>query len=179
MSRFLTLRENWIATNRFMSEKEKEMKKMTLGFACFGFLIAICFGVSVAQEKATKDECLAKVKEAAALIREVGFEAAKVKLADRNGAFVWKDSYVFVEDMDGTVLVHPVTPKLEGKSLRGISDSNGKMFNAEIVQLAASAGEGWVSYMWPRPNEKEPSSKMSYVYRVPGQNLILVAGFYQ
>lgn len=155
------------------------MKRAALVLACFAFLAVFCFGVSVAQERATKEECIAKAKEAAALIKEVGFEAAKVRLQDPNGPFVWKDTYIWVEDLDGKVLTHPVTPSLVGKTLMAIKDVNGKMFNAELIGVATTAGEGWVSYMWPKPGEKEPSGKISYVYRVPGENLVVVAGIYQ
>jgi len=131
------------------------MKKATLVLVCFGFLFVFCLAISVAQEKATKEECVAKCKEAAAMIKEVGIEAALPKLQDPNGPFVWKDSYVFVQDLQG------------------------KMFNSEMSEIAKNAGEGWVTYMWPKPNETTPSVKNSYVYRVPGQDILVGAGIYE
>ena len=92
----------------------------------------MCASLSLGQDQTTKEECIAKVKEAVA--REVGFDTAKAKLKDIIGSFVWKDCYVWVEDLDGKVIGYPVTPALVDKSLRGIKDMNGKMFNAEIIQ---------------------------------------------
>ncbi len=155
------------------------MKKAALVLVCFGFLFVFCIAISVAQEKATKDECVAKCKEAAALIKEVGIEAALPKLQDSKGPFVWKDSYVFVQDLEGKMLAHPINPKLVGKSFNGLKDVNGKMFNTEMTETAKNTGEGWVSYMWPKPNETTPSPKSAYILRVPGQDILVGAGIYE
>jgi len=48
-----------------------------------------------------------------------------------------------------------------------------------MVNLAKDRGEGWVEYMYPKPGEEAPSKKISYVYRVPGQNLFVGAGIYE
>ena len=60
-----------------------------------------------------------------------------------------------------------------------MKDLNGKMFNSEMTEVAKTAGEGWVSYMWPKPNETTPSVKMAYIYRVPGQEILVGAGIYE
>jgi cytochrome c len=154
------------------------MKKVASVLVCFGFLFVFCLAISVAQERATKEECVAKCKEAAALIKEVGLEAAMPKLQDPKGQFVWKDSYVFVQDLEGKMLAHPMNPKLVGKSSIGLKDVNGKMFTTEISETAKNAGEGWVSYMWPKPNETTPSAKSTYILRVPGQEILVGSGIY-
>ncbi len=155
------------------------MKRTAIGLVCFAFLFVFGLGVAGAQEKATKEECVAKVKEAVALIKQVGFDAAKEKINDPKGPFVWKDSYCFVQDMDQNMIAHGVNPKLIGKSMKAIKDANGKMFNYEMAQLAASPGDGWVDYVWPKPGEQDPSPKSSYILRVPGENMFVGAGFYQ
>lgn len=155
------------------------MRRAAMVSVCFVFLFAFCFGVSTAQEKATKEECVAKVKEAAALIKSAGFEAAKARIMDPNGGFVWKDSYIFVMDLDQMMLAHGTNPKLVGKSMKGIKDANGKMFNYEMAEIATTKGEGWVSYVWPKPGATEPSPKTSYIYRVPGENYMVGAGVYE
>ena len=155
------------------------MKKTVSILVCFGFLFMFCAGTLVAQEKATKEECVAKCKEAVELIKQVGFEAALAKIQDPKGPFVWKDSYIVVLDMtDAKTLAHPMTPGLVGKTLMGLKDSNGKMFATEMIEVARS-GEGWVQYMWPKPGEKTPSSKLSYILRIPGENAMLCAGIYE
>jgi len=155
------------------------MKKTLFVFTCIVLLSVFCVGLSIAEEKATKEECMAKCKEAAALIKEAGVDAAVAKIQDAKGPFVWKDSYVFVMDMDTKMLAHPITPTLVGKTLAGLKDVNGKMFGSEFVAVANSTGEGWVDYMWPNPGEKTPSKKLTYIYRVPGQELIVGAGMFE
>ena len=147
----------------------------------FGIMVALvclCFAVnSFAEEKATKEECIAKCKEAAAMVKESGTEAAFAKIQDPKGPFVWKDSYVFcVSINDGIMKAHPIKPKLVGQMIKGLKDVNGKMFVVEYINLARDKGEGWVSYMWPKPGEKEPTPKSTYILRVPGADLLMAAG---
>ena len=153
----------------------RSMLKLVLAVFC---IISVA-GVCIAQEKATKEECVAKVKEAAALVKEIGLEATLKKLNDPNGGFRWKDTYVFCYRLDGTMLAFP-NEKLVGQNLIGLKDTNGKMYVAEFMSTAKSAsGEGWVTYTWPKPGEKEASPKLTYVYRVPGEDVGMFAGIYQ
>ena len=102
------------------------MKKTAQVLAGFAFLFMFCLGLSAAQEKATRDECVAKCKEAAALIKEVGVEAALAKIQDPKGPFVWKDSYVYAGDLDGVSLAHPMSPKMVGSNMRGMKDQTAR-----------------------------------------------------
>jgi signal transduction histidine kinase len=134
----------------------------------------------MAQEKATREEVEAKVKEAARLVREKGVEEAVKVIADKNGPFVWKDTYVFAVDLDTRkVVAHPIIPALVGRELMGVKDVDGKMFHIEFLDIGRTKGEGWVDYTWPKPGERTPSRKSTYVYRAPGTNLILLAGIYE
>jgi cytochrome c len=149
-------------------------------------MLVICLSLFLATsgfaaEGATKEECIAKAKEAAAMVNELGAEAAYAKINDPKGPFVWKNTYVFALTADtASITAHPFKPGLIGKNLLGIKDVNGKMFFAEFVEVAQSGtGAGWVSYMWPKPEEKKPSPKISYIYRVPGENLAMGAGIYE
>jgi len=152
------------------------MKKAISVLACFGFLFALCIGTALAQEQATKEECIAKCKEAAALINEVGVEAAVAKIQDVHGPFVWKDSYVYVAEIeDGKVLAHPMAPGMIGKAWSGLKDADGKMFGNDLVETARK-GEGWVEYVWPKGPDKKLSHKQTYVYRVPGKEIYVAAG---
>jgi signal transduction histidine kinase len=154
------------------------MAKRVSTLACFGFLLMFCAGTLVAQEKATKEECIAKCKDVVALIKQVGLEAALAKIQDPKGPFVWKDSYVYIVSMDGIMLANPFIPGLIGKPALGMKDSNGKMFVNEMMEVAKS-GEGWVQYMWPKPGDKTPLPKMAYIFRVPGENAIACAAIFE
>ncbi|MFH1137703.1 MAG: cache domain-containing protein [Pseudomonadota bacterium] len=145
--------------------------------------IAICclsFTLSFAQEKASKEECVAKAKEAAQYFLDHGLEETIKTINDLKGPFVWKDSYVFFVDMDKKAnIANPVNTVLIGKNMMGLKDANGKTFAAEFIEVANTAGEGWVTYMWPKPGEKTASSKVTYVYKIPGHNLLMASGIYE
>lgn len=133
-----------------------------------------------ASDKATKEECVSKVKAAVAMVKEQGQETVLAKINDPTSEFTWKDSYVFVLDAEtAKVLAHPANPKLIGKELTGIKDSNGKMFFIEFINIAKEKGEGWVDYTWPKPGETTPSPKNTYVCKIPGTNLVMAAGIYE
>lgn len=148
-------------------------------------VLALLFGICVAggafAENATKEECIAKSKAAAAMVNEKGLDEAIKVINDKAGAFVWKDTYVFLMDLDGKMLAHPMSPGLIGKNLLDMKDkgTEGKLLFKEFVELAKAKGEGWVDYMWPKPGATEPSKKLTYVYRVPGKELFVAAGVYE
>lgn len=129
-------------------------------------------------EQATPKEVVQKVQEAAKLVAEKG-EAAFQTINDKNGPFMWKDTYCFVFDMSGTIVAHPEKPGLIGKNLMNTKDVKGKIFAAEFVSIAKSPeGKGWSDYYWPKPGEKEPSLKVSYIMKVPGKDYFVGAGIY-
>jgi len=153
------------------------MKKVTIVAMTLLFVVSLA-GTAMAQS-ATKDECVAKCKEAAQMINEKGLDAAIAEINKKDGKFVWKDSYVFLMDLDGKMLAHPVSPGLIGKDNTGLADKAGKLFIKEFADVAKSKGEGWVSYMWPKPGAEAPAKKLTYIYRVPGKNLLVGAGIYE
>ena len=127
----------------------------------------------------TKEECVVKCHEAASLITSKGIEEGIRQIGDPKGSFVWKDSYVFLMDLKGKMLAHPFQPeltKLEHVLL--ITDPTDKALFVHFVNLARTAGHGWVEYMWPKPGKTTPSKKLSYIYRVPGQDVFVGAGVY-
>ena len=154
-------------------------RKLLLFFILFGLISTLNFSVAFAAN-ATREECVAKVQAAVKLAQEKGEEAALAQVADPNGPFVWKDSYVFGTSADQAVTkAHPIKPKLVGKNLLHVKDVNGVLIFSEISRVASSpSGKGWVDYMWPKPGEKKPSQKHTYVEKVPGTNLAFGAGYY-
>jgi cytochrome c len=154
------------------------MKKTAYAFivpVLIVLLIGPCWAGS-----ATQDEAIAKCQEAAKYIHDNGIDAAIKTIGDKKGPFVWKDTYVFLMNMDGKMLAHPIKPELTEKStLLEVKDTAGKPLFAEFVKLADSKGEGWVDYMWPKPGQEKPAAKSSYIYRVPGTQYILGAGVYK
>ena len=153
------------------------MKKTAIIF--MSLLISLCFVNMVMAESATQDEVVAKCQEAAQMIQDKGIDAAVMEIGNKEGAFVWKDTYVFLMDLDGKMLAHPIKPELtEKENLLDVKDTDGKPLFVEFVEVANN-GEGWVDYMWPKPGQDAPVAKSSYILRVPDTQYFVGAGIYK
>ena len=158
------------------------MKRLlTLLLATF-FLTIISSATFADDHNATVAECIEMSKKAAEAILQ-DKDAALAEISKKDGKYVWKDSYVFVMDLKGKMLAHPMKPGLmKMKSVLSTPDKNTKdpkMIFVEFVVTAGTKGEGWIEYMWPKPGSTEASIKETYVYRVPGTSLLTAAGIYR
>lgn len=144
------------------------------------FILTTCLAAMAWAESATKDEVVAKCEAAAKMIQEKGIEEASKAIGDKGGEFVWKDTYVFLMDLDGKMIAHPIKPELTEKdNLLQVADTDGKPLFVEFVQVAGSPGKGWVDYMWPKPGSEQPAAKSSYILRVEGTPYFVGAGIYK
>lgn len=125
-----------------------------------------------------KEDAVNLAQSGAKLITGSGEATAFKELSDPKGKYIKGDLYVFVIDFNGKVLAH-IKPNLIGKNLLGLKDKNGKAFTGEFVNVAKNKGSGWVDYLWPKPNEKKPSQKTSYIERVPGKDYFVGVGYYK
>ena len=131
-------------------------------------------------ESALEKEVIAQCQAASKLIQEQGIDAGIAAVGEKNGPFVSKDSYVFLMDMDAKMLAHPFAPEMTQRDdLLQVADKAGKPFFVEFIKVANASGQGWVDYMWPKPNEDKPASKSSYILRVPGTQYFVGAGIYK
>jgi signal transduction histidine kinase len=119
------------------------------------------------------------VDHAATLVATHGRQAFD-RLRDKTGPFVFMDTYVFVNSPDGTELVNPAQPSLEGENLIGARDARGKLAIHDYITAAMRDGSAWVDYHWYRPGQNTPTRKESYVRRVdsPDGTFIVGAGRY-
>lgn len=132
-----------------------------------------------AEERATTEECVQKTHEAAAMINAKGLEEAVKLIGDPQGPYVWKDSYVFLMDLKGKMLAHPMQPELtRHEHVLLQTDAADKAIFVHFVNIAKDPGQGWVDYMWPKPGKKSASKKVTYIYRVPTKDLLVGAGVY-
>lgn len=154
------------------------MKKLHITTALV-LAILLVTASAFAAESATKDECVVRCHEAAALINSKGLEDAIKNIGDSKGPFVWKDSYVFLMDMTGKMLAHPMQPELtQHDHVLLMTDPTDKALFVHFVNLAKKVGHGWVEYMWPKPGQTTPSKKITYIYKVPNQEVFVGAGVY-
>jgi cytochrome c len=134
---------------------------------------------AIGQDKATPQEVVAKVRKAASTLSKAGDLS---QFMQKQGPWVWKDTYVFVDDCDKKVVVaHPVNPERVGQALASIKDSEGKALYPDVEAFchAAQKPSGtWIEYSYPKPGEKQGSRKISYYLSAPGTPYVVGAGVY-
>jgi len=140
-------------------------------------LIVALPSVAVGQDKATAQEAVAKVREAASTLSKTGDLA---QFNQKQGPCVWKDTYIFVIDCDKKLRVaYPLKPETVGTDITSIKDTRGKNVIPEGFCDAAKKPSGvWVEYWWPKPGEKEGSRKISYYLSAKGTPYVVGAGIY-
>jgi signal transduction histidine kinase len=153
-------------------------------------IASVVLAANVMAESGVKEECVTLCKDAAKFINEKGVDAAIAEIGNKEGKFVTKNTYVFLMDLEGNRLAHPYASPKDPKimNLFGQKDTTGKLFVQEYIAVAKSKGQGWTEYMYPKPEElKKPiphkemksSKKISFVYRVPGKDLMVIAGYFE
>ncbi|MBY6261427.1 methyl-accepting chemotaxis protein [Azospirillum sp. 412522] len=116
----------------------------------------------------------AEVK-AGRLTREQAFERFKANL---NTMFYNGKDYIFVQNLNYQTVIHPVRPDVIGKDQRDNKDSNGVFFVRALVDTARTKGDGFVEYMYPKPNTEVPLPKLSYVKMFEPWQLLIGTGVY-
>lgn len=119
------------------------------------------------------------VSRAAALVEERG-EGSFPLLRDRTGPFVFMDTYVFVQGADGTELVNPAQPSLEGRNLMELKDLQGRPVVRDQMAALENADNAWVDCYWYRPGDNVPALKQTYVRKVRSgeETYIVGSGIY-
>ena len=104
-------------------------------------------------------------------------KAAIARVADQRYT---GSGYITLVGADSVVVMHPMSPKINGKNMIDFKDAKGNALYQMIAATGASAtGEGFLEYWWPRPNEDKPSLKMGFVKRFKPWNWDLIASVYQ
>jgi cytochrome c len=158
--------------------KRKTLTALLMFCGIMGLLVSPAFSADAPQSKEAK-QIAALVDKAAALLGSKG-KAAFPEFKKKDGEWFKGETYIFVLDMKGTTLLHPANPELETKSTLDLKDATGKAFVREFIETAKK-GSGWVDYTWPKPGEKKPSKKLTYVKsaKMPSEETVIVgAGIY-
>jgi len=108
---------------------------------------------------------------------ELSVEDAKSQaLAAVNGLRYDGKNYFWINDLDAKMLMHPIKPALDGKSVGGVKDADGKHLFLDMVKVVKKNGEGRVNYQWPPGENAKP--KISYVKGIPEWGWLVGTGVY-
>jgi len=110
---------------------------------------------------------------------EFTIEEAQKRVASRIKALRYNgQEYFWINDLSPRMVMHPFKPELDGKDLSGLKDPNGKVLFVEMAKACKDKGEGFVDYMWPKPGESQPVSKLSFVKVFQPWGWIIGSGIY-
>lgn len=125
--------------------------------------------------------CREKALAAAALLKSEG-ESALAKIKNPAGQFRYAngEGYIWVHNLDGIMIMHPIKPTLEGQNVLEMRDVNGVYLFEQMNNIVIQKGQGWVPYAWRKPGERESSSKVSFVVLVEngGKKYVVGSGLY-
>ncbi len=109
-------------------------------------------------------------------------DEAKKRALDAIRVMMYGDDgkdYLWVNDFDTVVIMHPVRKDMEGKSQSGTKDPAGKHFFQEFVRVCKEKGEGFVDYQWPSKENKDVIvPKLSFVKAYEPWGWVVGTGIY-
>ena len=114
-------------------------------------------------------------EKAGVMTREGAQKAALVAL---NTLRYDEQEYFWVQSYDNVMLMHPIKPEMDGKSLNGIADPNGVKLFEVMVAVVKKDGHGFVNYDWPKPGFAAPVPKVSFVKGFAPWQWIVGSGIY-
>lgn len=119
------------------------------------------------------------IVENASLQRELDEKKRKQLAIDAINVMRYDDNnYLWINDLQSMMIVHPINPQLNGTYVGGITDPNGLNLFSEFAAVGKSDGEGYVNYLWPRPGSNQPVQKISYVKQFQPWGWVIGTGIY-
>jgi methyl-accepting chemotaxis protein len=87
-------------------------------------------------------------------------------------------NYFFITDLEPKMILHPIESKLNGSDLSDFKDPTGKKLFVACAEVSKKKGGGYVNYLWPKPGNDKPVSKLTYVQLFPAWGWVVGTGIY-
>ncbi|KAA1150570.1 methyl-accepting chemotaxis protein [Pseudoalteromonas fuliginea] len=87
-------------------------------------------------------------------------------------------NYFWINNYQPEMVMHPIKPALEGKSLSNNKDPDGKALFVDMVNIVKKDGEGFIPYKWPKPGKDKPVEKIAFVKGFNQWQWIVGSGVY-
>lgn len=129
-------------------------------------LMTLSLGYQIQAEECTKAQAKDAVKNACNLISKNGKDALneirKFRYCGTN--------YVWIQDSNIVMVMHPIKPRLNKKPLNKHKDEKGTHLFVEFDKTAKTNEDGgWVDYLWAKPGAEKATAKTSFVQKCPGE----------
>ena len=105
-------------------------------------------------------------------------EAKQAALSDLKKMRYGTNDYFWVNDMTPTMVMHPIKPDLDGKSLAEMKTPDGHALFQDMVNIVKTTGGDFYYYAWPKPGFEQPVRKLSYVKGFAPWGWIIGTGVY-
>lgn len=93
-----------------------------------------------------------------------------------------KDGYFWIDDVNGVLIAHPITPEQEGQNRIDVKDPNGVELIKEVVAAARDhKNSGYTNFMWEKPEDAgkgKASPKRAYSQLFQPWNWVVSTGNY-
>ncbi len=123
-------------------------------------------GCGVYNMKIEREFVRERVDAAANFLRDKGVDTAFREFRDPASEFSFLDTYIFVMDTQGHMLVDPAYPTGVERNLGDMRDANNRYFVREMLDKLRAADTVWVQYMWNRPDSYLPARKVIYARKL-------------
>ena len=150
--------------------KSKLMTTLTMALALAATSV-------IAAERVTPKEAEAMVRKGVAYIKANPRDKAMADITDPKGAFVDRELYLTVYQMDGTALAHGANAKFVGKNMIELRDGNGKEHIRERLEMAKTKSTFWQDFTFVNPVNKKMEPKQMYCQRTDDM-LVVCGGIY-
>jgi len=160
-----------------------------VGLSILGIVVVAGVGLSELKDNLLEDR-KAKLQDLVLLARQTlenDYETSrKAGLSDQQalekskallrGLRFGKDDYFYSFNKEGVLQSHP-NPKVEGKNLYAVPDSDGVFYTRSQIELAAKGG-GFVGYRFLKPGSDQPMPKISYAVEFKPYGWTVGGGIY-
>ena len=170
---------SWRIRNRAIYFLGESMKRMLFSRSLWVAILIAFFalGAAHASDQGSAAEAEAMVKKGVAYLKANGHEKSAEEFTTGK-TFKDRDLYVVYTRFNGDVLAHGGNPKLVGKNLTGMKDSEGNPFFQMLLDLAKTKGKGWSeTYRFMNPATQKIEAKVMYLESVG--DTFIGAGIYK
>lgn len=105
-------------------------------------------------------------------------ESQRLALQMLKGMRYGSGEYLWVNDTNHRMIMHPINPALDGRDLSRFADPDGVPLFRNMVSVCARHREGVVRYRWPKPGHSEAVHKVSFVKVYEPWGWIIGSGIY-
>lgn len=127
-----------------------------------GFVVLSLNSVALAADTGSLDDAVAMVKKAKAYLIANGPDKSFPEFNNPKGKFVDRDIYIYVYEKSGKNVAHGGNPKLIGKNLIDMRDTDGQYIIRGLLEVANKGG-GTFPYKFLNPTTGEVEPKVGYV----------------